>query len=223
MPCLTLVRLVVASLLFVACGEAETAPAPQRPAAPGAPATLAQLLGPWQATPLVLDLMARTRVEQACSRDIEMPPGSRAVLVDARGAGVVSVVMRGQTAGGCYALEIMANGQITGAGGGWRADRLPGLPVLGESELADIEQQTVSGGNLKVVGWSVVGRAGPAITSVLVAPQGHPVVTATLENGWFGAWWPARPGDPSPDDGRFLPIVVGGYDAFGVLQDEVRP
>ena len=160
---------------------------------PQGPAPIAQLIGPWQPRPFVLDPALRSRVEQACRRDMERGPENVAALVDVRGGAVAVVRMVGQGAGMCDALEITAGGQINGAGGGWygrrrratgtnRSDRAGGCP-------------------------SRVGRRrqpqGPGMVGDRTRGTGHcvgrdrarrvaPAVLATLENGWFAGWWPAN-------------------------------
>ena len=213
---LSLARLVAVALLVGACGEAVIEPDPVIIR----PASLADLTGPWRPTPFQLDPMIRNRAEQGCRRDLQLPPGGSAAVIDARGASVVTVRMTGLNSGSCYALEITAAGEVTGAGAGWSAGGPERLPVLGASELGPIDKQTVAGGNLKVEGWSVTGRAGLEITSVVVEPTNHMAVIATVENGWFAAWWPARQGEPARDGLRYPPFVVRAYNAFGVLQDE---
>jgi len=215
---LSLARLAVVTLLLGACGESLSEPEP----VPVRPASLADLTGPWRPVPFQLDPVIRSRVEQGCRGDLQMPPGSSAAVIDARGASVATVRMKGPNPGSCYALEISAAGEVTGAGAGWRADGPEKLPVLGASELGPIDKQTVAGGNLKIEGWSLTGRAGPEITSVVVEPMNHMAVIATVENGWFAAWWPARPGEPARDGARWPPFVVRAFNAFGVLLDEYR-
>lgn len=185
------------------------------------PATLAELTGPWRQAPLVLDPLLWSRAEAACTRDMEMPQGSRAVIIDARGEGVLAMRM---TAGGCNSLRLTRDGQIEGAGGGWSmADPTRLVPRLG-SDLGPVERQEVGGGDLTVSGWSIYGEAGDAIATVMVEPLGHPPVQATLMNGWFSAWWPALPGERAANGGGLPgedapPVVVSGYDALGSLLD----
>jgi hypothetical protein len=207
--------LAVTALVVAACGEPADVPVVAT-----RPATIAELRGPWQATPVVLDPATRGRIEEACRREMEMPPGRAAVLIDARGAAVVTVRMDG---GSCNALELAEDGQILGAGGGFRATEPEGLQRLQGSRFAELEKETVNGGGLLVEGWAVRGRFGADIVSVVIAPANRPVVIATLENGWFGAWWPDGPGDPPRDGNRHPPFFVRGYDAAGVLLDEVGP
>jgi hypothetical protein len=214
------VRLAVlaAGLLFaVACGG-EDAPAFLQPA----PASLEQLTGPWQAQPYALDPLLRRRVEDTCRTDMERAAESVAAVVDARGEGVAVVRMVGPGAGACDALQIGDGGRVNGAGGGWRVDGLEQLAALPMSELADVQIGQVGGGELRVEGWSVMGRAGPQIASVVIEPAGLPQILATLENGWFAGWWPTNINDqrgapaPQPD------VVVRGYDAAGTLLHEVH-
>ncbi len=209
----SLAILAVAAIIVAACGE-EPAADPQQPLRP---ATLAELLGPWRATPMRLDPAIRARAEAVCRRDMERLPASVTAVMDARGEGVVTVRMSGMSAGTCDALQIANNGQVMGAGGGSRMDGVEALPALGAAAFGEVETGSVGGGGLTVTGWSVFGRAGLAIVSVVVEPQNHPAVQATLENGWFSAWWPeafpARQLGRGPAQPTF---VVRGYDALGV-------
>jgi hypothetical protein len=133
------------------------------------------------------------------------------------------VRMVGQDAGTCDALEITSAGQITGAGGGWRADGVEQLAPIEATELAEAQVGSVGGGELKVQGWSVIGRAVPGIASVEIEPVGVPAILATLENGWFAVWWPANvPPDRLGDPDLAPVVVVRGYDAAGALLDEVQ-
>jgi len=206
-------------LLAAACGGED---APALP--PQAPAPIAQLIGPWQPQPFVLDPALRSRIEQACRRDMERGPANTAALVDVRGGGVAVVRMAGQDAGTCDALEITGAGQINGAGGGWRADGVEQLAPIEATELTDAQVGSIGGGSLTVQGWSAIGRAGPGIASVEIEPAGAPAVLATLENGWFAGWWPANvPPDRLGDPALAPDVVVRGYDAAGTLLAEVRP
>ena len=215
-----LLAILAVGLLFAAACGGEDAPE----ALPSAPASLLQLTGPWQPRPFVLDPALRSRVEQACRRDMERGPGNTAALVDVRGGGVAVVRMVGQGAGRCDALEITPAGQINGAGGGDTAGGVEQLAPIGATELADAQIGSIGGGSLKVQGWSVIGRAGSGIASVEIEPAGAPAVLATLENGWFAGWWPAIvPPDRLGDPALAPAVIVRGYDAAGTLLAEVRP
>lgn len=186
------------------------------------PATPADLVGPWRATPYLVDPALWAAIEQACRRDIELPPGSRAAIIDVRGAEVATVRMTGQGAGSCNALQVSRTGEVTGAGGGWGGAAAEQLAPLGDTQIGSIDRGSIGGGDLRVQGWSVSGRVGSAIRSVVVVPPGVSGVLATLRDGWFAAWWP---GQPAADDrGPQLPppFVVQGFDAAGLLVAELR-
>ena len=65
--------LAIGVLLAAACGGED---APADGILPQAPASIAQLIGPWQPQPFVLDPALRSRVEQACRRDMGLGPGN---------------------------------------------------------------------------------------------------------------------------------------------------
>jgi hypothetical protein len=204
-------------LLIVACGtDLEPSPPPATP-----PATLADLRGPWSATPFALDAVTLAGVVDGCARDLEIVRGT-AAIVDARGAEVVTVRMTGNQSGSCDALQITAAGEVAGAGSGWRANATERITIPNDASIAGIETQIVQGGGLSVTGWSVYGRAGSAIRTIQVIPADHLPVTATFVNGWFAAWWPSRPNEPSPDLGRFPPFRVRGFDGAGMPLIEVQ-
>jgi hypothetical protein len=212
--------LLAALLLAAACADADVVDEPNTQG----PAPLAALVGPWSATPFVLDPQVGNVAAQVCRRDIELGDGAVAAVVDARGAGVITLRMTGARPGGCNALQILPSGQIVGAGGGWGGGGAERLAPLVGVDLGSIERQTVNGGDLKVEGWSVYGRAGPGIATVVVFPVGGPQVLATRMNDWFAAWWPRLVGDP-PLEGRgppgFPKFTVRGYDPLGALVNEV--
>ena len=183
--------LLAAAMLVGACGsDGEVIDRPARFAA------LAELTGPWRPTPFRLDPVIRERVAETCRRDIEVP-GSVPAVMDARGAGVVTVRMTGARAGACDALEITLAGGVASAGGGWGQAGPERLPLRDDGTLEQIQRGQIGGGNLDVQGWSVYGTAGLAIARVEVAIPSGEIVTATLEDGWFSAWWQAIiPDDP---------------------------
>ena len=54
------------------------------------------------------------------------------------------------------------------------------------------------------------------------------MILATLENGWFAAWWPGSDNNQRPMKQGLAPlplppIVVRGYDDAGVLMKEITP
>jgi hypothetical protein len=220
----SIARLAAAAflLVLVAC-ETETIEAPFEPPM----ATPQELVGPWRQFPLRLDPLVWAQIEEACRKDMLLAPGSRAVIIDARGAGVATVRMTGAMVGHCNALQITPRGDVVGAGGGYSGPGPERLEPLAPADLGPLEIQDVGGGNLTVTGWSAHGRAGDAIATVFVEPRGGPPVQATLMNGWYSAWWPTLsgavgPGPGGPGGGGFgPPVVVRAYDAAGVLLEEL--
>jgi len=187
------------------------------------PATLAELTGAWQATPLRLDPLMWGTIENACRRDIEFPAGAHALHVDVRGGGVAIVRMTGAQSGTCYALQITATGQVNGAGPGARSEAAEHWVIPAGTTLGPIEQQSVEGGDLKVTGRSVQGPVGAGIQTVIVQPLGQPQIAATVMNGWFSAWWPVAL--PQNQQGAPLapgPVRIQGFDANGQLVNEIR-
>ena len=211
--------LVIAVVLIVAACADEPA---EPPAA--VPATIQQLTGAWAVRPYLLDPAVWTRAEDACRRDVQLAPQTRAILIDARGAGVLTVRMTGQSAGECNALQILGDGTVVGAGGGWSSGGPEQIVPAPGLKLVGAEQQEVGGGDLKTSGWSVMGQAGPGIAAVTVDPLGgRPLVQATLMNGWFAAWWPALPGEHDPLDGGPPPhVLVRAYDPAGTVVDQIQ-
>jgi hypothetical protein len=215
------IALVMAALVVAACDVGSGSSA-ESDGGEGAgvpvlePAILADLVGPWRREPVGLLEVTARRIGEACSRDMGGPPGVPLQLIDVRGAGVAIVRLSGPTAAiGCDALQITPTGDILGAGGGWSTDQAEVLPAIGPTELADIQRSTITGGDLRVAGWSVVGRTGAGIAAVTVAEAGGPVVVATLQNGWFAAWWPA-PAAAVADGGGIQPaVLLRGFDSFG--------
>ena len=188
-------------------------------------ATAQDISGPWRPTPLILDPRLRDRIALTCRRDMERLPTSAVAVIDARGLEVAVVRMTGDSAGSCDALQISAAGQVNGAGGGWRQDGVEQLEAIDEDEIKGVELGNVGGGSLKAQGWSVMGRSGTAIAMVVVETPNQPQILASLENGWFAAWWPAvipdlnrgQGAQPEPE------YVVRGFGADGTLLAEYKP
>ena len=187
-------------------------------------ATFQDIAGPWRAAPLVLDPTLRDRIALTCRRDMERKPTSTVAVIDVRGLEVAVVRMTGDSAGTCDALQLTAAGQVNGAGGGWRQDGFEQLGAIGDDEIQGVELGNVGGGDLKAQGWSVMGRVGGAITQVVIETPNQPQILASLENGWFAAWWPAVIPDLGRGQGPQQPeYIVRGYGADRTLLSEYKP
>ena len=165
---------VAASTVLTACGEedevAET-PAPSRVA------TLEDLVGPWQGTPLALDAAWRNRIVTTCRGEMGVPP-SDGGIVDARGGGVATVRLTGPTFfAHCDALRITPEGRVEGAGGGSGGNEA-GAPPLPPLHIGIREEAFVAGGRLTDTGWSVTGRVSAEVARVEVTTDLYPPITA---------------------------------------------
>jgi hypothetical protein len=181
------------------------------PAEAARPAALADLRGPWQPTPFIVDQALRERFAAACRRSMPDLTG-RLVTLDVRGGGLANGIGT-DPIGGCDGLTIDATGQIEHSGGGWS---------LSEPESLWPEGVAVEGGGSvvnddpRVEGWAVFGRAGPSIASVVIETPGQPAIHATLEDGRFSAWWPVVGVNSGPPPS----YVVRGFDETGTLIDQ---
>ena len=214
----TLVAVVVGmaavAVLVVAAIWVAFAPAPAGwvGRADPAAATLAELIGPWRAAPLRLDPVTEMKADQACRSDSEFPDGMRLVLADARGGGKLPTIYVGDDSmADCVYTEIGAAGQVSGSlssvqhglGGNTRPGKLsPGG----------------GGGVGGAGGWTYTsGRVGEGIVTVVVSVAGIGPITATIQNGWYLAWWEGAPDRGGPRQ----PRTVTAFDASGSILDQV--
>src|SRR5262245_6418996 len=193
---------VVIGLVSAACGESDPAPT----VVPAPEATTVELVGDWRPTPYRLAPAMRDRIGQACITALDAPRGTRAAVVDARGAGVATVRLTGVRAGACEAMLISPGGETGMIGGGYWGEEEKALPP--PQQLGGITRGKVIGGPYQgndppdTIGWSVTGRAGAGIDVVTVEwfpdrREGLPLpdctlTSATVSDGWFSAWCPAR-------------------------------
>lgn len=184
----------VVSLLVGACGDQEIIPAPTH-----------DLAEPWQPRPFAVDPALIAAAERIC-RNPAQPAALSLVVVDARGANRLFLLFvgPGETAE-CF-LKRDPTGRLTSdGGGGGSTDPPPPAPRPTEIRFNGAGSSDTPEGP-----WSYgVGEAGLAIALVeLTSPSGV-VLQASLNRGWFAAWWPGLDHDAQ--------IVVRGYDAGGRL------
>ena len=212
---------IAVGLLVAACGG-ET---PSDAAAPDlrvrGPATLADLVGPWQRQPFSIDPNVRAAADRACRADGDFPSSVELVAVDARGDGrLISVYAGPRGSAECAYGKVDPTGTVTG--GLSRGLLLEQPPEPGKF--------APSGGG----GWSdedgaavqyVTGRVGAGTARVVLDVEGIGPVAASLDNGWYIAWWPVGMG---PSDGQGPPRMLSkafsimAYDASGQVTDRIE-
>jgi len=179
------------------------------------PATLADLTGPWRAAPMRLDSVTEMKADAACRRDPEFPGGVRLALVDARGGGKLPTIYDGgeDLMVDCVDTGIGPDGNVWGSmrtvGPGLRPD--PGkLRSLGGGQFWSADRP----------GWAYAsGRVGQGIVAVVVDVAGIGRITATVQNGWYLAWWEVARSNTCC--GPPQPRTVTAFDAFGTVLDQI--
>jgi len=223
---LRLIGTVIAiALLVAACGGE----APSDTAAPdlralGRLATLADLVGPWQREPFIVDGNVRAAAERACRADPGFPPGLQLVGIDARGAGrlITAFAGPGGATAECSYTKIAPDGSITGS-----------LSSSSTSEWAPLAPGHLApngGGGFSDEGdvatvQYVTGRVGAGTDRVVLEVEDVGLVTATLGNGWYLAWWESGRLRPRNAPGPHIPMkrfTVVAYDASGQITDQLQ-
>lgn len=184
-------------------------------------ATLAELIGPWHREPLRPPAAVIAAADRTCRLNEPpmfppmLPLGVELVAIDARGGGRLPTTFAGDDAVAfCGFLTIADNGTLSGSLSGSQTGFTE--PVLGPGRLLGWGG---TGSGLEATGadaWcSFTGRAGPGVARVVIEAQVAGPVTATLQSGWYVAWWPV----PC----RFSdPLVIAGYDAGARVTDQIR-
>jgi hypothetical protein len=168
--------------LVTACGDE-----PVTTSGP-APATMAQLLGPWSATPYLPPAAVLAAADVACRTGIApFPKGVALVLVDARGGGLAQAYFAGANGNvaSCYDMAIHPNGSIEALGGGSWGSGLG--PPLAATEIRLTDQS--SSGN-PPTSTHLAGPIGRGIVRVQLIRPGDLDVEAAVANGWFAVWVP---------------------------------
>lgn len=199
---------ILVALIAGGCGEAEIVPLP-----------LHDLSEPWQAQPFAIDQALVIAAEQKCREGNVgiVPPGSKLVVVDARGGNRLTLLFVAPTANGQCFLKQDSAGRLT-ADGGEGEGRSDPWPALKPNEVTSNGVGRSETGPTDLSGASTAtshlsGRAGAAVaTAEVVLPSGVSFLTS-LNGGWFVAWWP----------GMDANVGVRGYDAAGTLVGTSSP
>lgn len=151
----------------------------------------------WSATPTLADAGTWTMLEAEC-QDM-MGTSAPAVLVERRGTSTFAVLDDSS-----LCLNVTDLPGLEGAG----ALRTGGRDVLPVHAPGPRQVQVVHAASLGGVGkaqpgaelpdgvmtagyMAVTGRAGTAVEKVVIHTVDHGDVAASLEGGWFAAWWPS--------------------------------
>ena len=189
-------------LIVGACGEAEISQAPT---------PIPDLSGPWQAQPFAVDPAMIAAAERMCRDPTGMlvPVGTPLGLVDARGGNRLLLVFAGPgKSAECLVTRDRAGGLMVEGGGSSIGDM---QPALGPNEMVLQGASTQSGtdgpnGPIPPISYAT-GRVGPGIQVVEIVLPAGVSMRASLDRGFFAAWWPGE-GDS---------ISARGYDAGGRL------
>lgn len=221
LPGAILVVLAVASpFLLVACSpNAESqSQSPRGPSTSSRPdpsaVALEQLQGPWRPKGLPLGAPAVEAVRAACvaaatpvqSFGLTDQP---VVIADARGLGLVSVVLADEFAAFECRATLSADGtSATPIEPPSRLDPASTAP-LGEAAIEVVAHTRVDDptGSRKLL----IGRVGPEAFAVGILFNDESEVVATKDNGWYLAWWP----------GQAEPGAIVSSDMRNVVQEDV--
>ena len=189
------------------CGDAEVTDQP--------PAALHDLAEPWQPIPFAVEDSLVISAERICREGQDLAPaGSQLFVVDARGGNRLTLLFVGARDNGQCFVRRDAGGRLTMDGGEGEGGSDP-WPPLGLTEITFNGVGTTGGDGPGTSSSHLIGRAGAGIAvAEVVLPSGQ-TLQASLNRGWFAAWWPG--GDPN------LVVSVRGYDAAGGLHAGSTP
>jgi hypothetical protein len=200
--------------VFVASSSAcDAQPAPPSPSEP----PTVDVGGPFSRAPAAVDERTAHSIERLCREAFSVAPdlpvrhpdqveGARLAVVDARGQGIWHAIFGEHDAGPgglCWNGEVLRNGLVRRAA---RADLLltwPELPAPGGSAVCSLA--LIAHPHDDQQAFTLAGRAGDDVTSVVVDVRGVGEVIPTFEDGSFLAWWPGTSRD----------FTVIGLDAAG--------
>jgi hypothetical protein len=149
---------------------------------------------PWQAVPFVVDPTIVARAERVC-RDADVLPdkAEQLVLADARGGNFVFLMFANGFNDGQCSVERQADGVfINQGGGGSFGGNLRAVVPPNGLEFAGSGSESVprAPGQPNELRSYATGRVGAGIAVVEVVLTDGSSLQATVDNGWFAAWWP---------------------------------
>ena len=195
--------LMLVALAVGACDESESTDEPSSPpptatADPSA-AAVDLLFGEWRPVSLPVDESLAESMAFACSNpaDPDLEAAMQhvpVVLVDARGDGLVSLILADEhVAFECRLMLEKIGSELTSTiiGAPTRLD--PGAVVpLEDTAITVVGQTRVDeDAGLRTI---LIGRVGPKAFRVVASFNDESEVTASKDNGWYYAWWPGTIG-----------------------------
>jgi hypothetical protein len=193
-------RILTLALAVVVCAGCDDADSRN-------PAATHDLTEPWQAVPFQLDAPTLEAATDACRLQLnrrDLPP---LAVVDSRGANTVMVLFAEPLAtANCVVVRDRTGAFVMTSGN--TGSRKAQAPLIGrELHRRDISRTIAAVGEATYV----IGLAGPEIASVeIVTPSGERL-RASLEGGWYAAWWPGN------SMVEWFKTRINGYDASGAL------
>jgi hypothetical protein len=149
----------------------------------------------WLPVPTAANPSQALEQAQACTRSWDATPTTHAVaaedvlLAEGRGISTLTVMRKGNVV-----IECLSTDPGTLVGWSQVGEARTPLPADGVATIADMGA-TGDGGNVHS---SVVGHAGPGVSEIEIVRANGDHVQASINNGWWAAWWPgAEGGDPS--------------------------
>jgi len=147
----------------------------------------------WSPTPTLAQGSMRAELAAACQK--WMNTDSVPVLIEQRGTSNLTVLADSSECLNAQGVGGM-RGTLTSGGQGTMPDEAPGadeVQVINSGALSGIGSAPDAIGHVDLVAgyMGVIGRTGSNVLSIVVHTPGQPDITASMENGWFAAWWPS--------------------------------
>ena len=121
--------------------------------------------------------------------------------------------------------EYDSHGALLAGGGGGASSGGPGIAPVASDTVT-----IFSGGGFTTqsgVTWSVAGQVGSDVVSVVINTIEHGPVEATIQNGYFAAWWPGPGPLPLPQavsaEPTYTLTLKGGTIRANIPQDQLLP
>jgi hypothetical protein len=217
---------------LVACGPTVASPSPSSLATEAPPSegdATALLTGPWRPAPVTVDPNLIAAIEFICKNpaDTDLKAAIEHVpvaLVDARGDSLVSIILADEH----VAFECRVKLEDVAGEFGATILEPPSRLVPAATEPLEAEDiRVVSHGRVDEETGSrtiLIGRVGSAPQRVIVGFNDQSEVFASMDNGWYTAWWPGvdEPGTIAGVDRQSV-VIRGVQDPSAMVEGRVGP